>query len=344
MSGAFTTGTCAAAAAKAAALHGAGRRVPGIMDVPLPGGARAAVELRSWGGSRLRPWASARKPVSDDPDATRGALLVVSLSRSPTLVFRAGCGVGVVTRAGLQLPVGEPAINAGPREQIATALGEAGNDRWCVTVSVGDGEAIAKRTFNPRLGIQGGISILGSTGIVRPWSQAALVASIDAHMGVVRAHGQSTLVLVPGHMGERSAAAILPGLECVEVGNAWGEALDPVARHGFRRVVALGHPGKLVKLAQGQWDTHSSAGSSAAAWARRFLQRALGSVPRGGGADFATTDTLEGLLAALEPGLRREAADLLAHRVACALYRRCGIGTRVVFTDLRGQAIGEGSS
>ena len=341
MSTAWTTGTCATAAAKAAALHAAGRLHRGFVDVPLPGGARAGVEVRSWGGIRSRPWASVRKPGSDDPDATRGALVVVSLRRSPTLRFRAGAGVGVVTRAGLQLPVGEPAINAGPRAQIAQALRETGDDAWRVSVSVAGGEEIARRTFNPRLGIEGGISILGSAGVVRPWSVEALAASIDAHMGVVRARGQETLVLVPGHMGERAVANLLPGMECVEVGNAWGDALDRAARHGFSRLVVVGHPGKLVKLAQGQWNTHSSAGSSAAPWARRFLSRTMGrtDAPR-----LPFADTLEGILEPLEPNARRRAASLLARRVARALRLRAGIESRVVFVDLRGQATGEGES
>lgn len=341
MSVAWTTGTCAAAAAKAAALHAVGRLRRAFVDVPLPGGARAGVEVRSWGGIRSRPWASVRKPVSDDPDATRGALVVVSLRRSPSLRFRAGAGVGVVTRPGLQLPVGEPAINAGPRAQIAQALRETGDERWRVTVSVGGGEEIARRTFNPRLGIEGGISILGSAGVVRPWSLEALVASIDAHMGVVRARGQETLVLVPGHMGERAAASLFPGMEFVEVGNAWGEALDRIARHGFSRLVVVGHPGKLVKLAQGQWDTHSSSGSSAAPWARRFLSRTLGANE---GAPLPCADTLEGLLDPLDPSLRSRAVELLAGRVAKALRARSGLATRVVFVDLRGQATGEGES
>lgn len=341
MSAAWTTGTCATAAAKAAALHAAGGLRSGFVEVPLPGGERAGVVVRSWGGLRSRPWASVRKPVSDDPDATRGALVVVSLARSATLGFRAGAGVGVVTRAGLQLPVGEPAINAGPRAQIARALQEAGDDRWRVTVSVGGGAEIARRTFNPRLGIEGGISILGSAGIVRPWSLQALVASSEAHMGVVRARGQDTLVLVPGHMGERAAADLFPGLECVEVGNAWGEVLDRAGRHGYARLVVVGHPGKLVKLAQGQWDTHSSAGSSAALWARRFVVRALG---RTRAANLPESATLEGLLDPLEPHRRHEVSSLLARRVARALRERSGLATRVVFIDLRGQATGEGAS
>jgi cobalt-precorrin-5B (C1)-methyltransferase len=337
MSQGATTGTCAAAAAKAAALHARGARPARRLDVPLPGGDRAEVELLAWGGARNHPWASVRKPATEDPDATREAVVVASLSPAEHLVFRAGAGVGTVTRPGLQLAVGEPAINPAPRRQIERALEEAGGDAWAVTISVQGGVGIAARTFNPRLGIVGGVSILGTSGLVRPWSTEAFLGSVDAHLGVVRAKGQGVALLVPGHMGERAAARILPDFECVEVGNAWGAALDLVGRHGFEQVVAVGHPGKLVKIAQGQWDTHSSAGSSAAAWASRFLRRVSGD-------GLPAADTLEGLLVPLDPEFRREASSWLARGVARRLSRRAGVPARVVFVDLRGDVLGEGRS
>lgn len=336
-----TTGTCATAAAKAAALHARGMRPSRRLDVPLPGGDRTEVELLAWGGARNHPWASVRKPLTEDPDATREAVIVASLSPAERVVFRAGLGVGMVTRAGLQLAVGEPAINPAPRRQIERALAEVGADAWEVTISVQGGSALAARTFNPRLGIVGGVSILGTSGMVRPWSTEAFLGSVDAHLGVVRAKGQAIALLVPGHMGERAAARILPDLECVEVGNAWGEALDLVGRHGFEQVVAVGHPGKLVKLAQGQWDTHSSEGSSAAAWATRFLHHvAQGILPSGG----AVADTLEGLLVPLDPEFRHEASSWLARGVARRISRRAGLRARVVFVDLQGNVLGEGRS
>lgn len=335
MAGSPTTGSCAAAAAKAAALHGRGAPVPRELEVPLPGAGRIAVPVLAWGGSRAAPWACVRKPSSDDPDATRGAVIAVSLRRAEDLVFRAGPGVGVVTRPGLQLPPGEPAINPGPRAQIAAALAETGGDGWEVTVSVQGGEAIARGTFNPRLGIEGGVSILGTAGTVRPWSVEAFVASTEAHMRVVRARGQDTLLLVPGHMGERAARKLVPELEPVEAGNAWGPVLDRATAAGFRSLVAVGHPGKLVKLAQGQWDTHSSAGSSAAAWASRLLRRR-------GIRGLPESDTLEGLLAPLDEAKRRAVSDLLASRVARALRRRGGIAARVLLVDLKGNLLGEG--
>lgn len=336
-----STGSCAAAAAKAAALHGLGAAVTRRMEVPLPGSGRIAVELLSWGGSRAAPWACVRKPANDDPDATREAVVAVSLRRSDSLVFRAGPGVGTVSRPGLQLAPGEPAINPGPRSQIAASLLEAGRREWVVTVSVQGGEAIAARTFNPRLGVVGGVSILGTAGVVRPWSNEALAGAIEAHISVVRAKGQDTLLLVPGHMGMRAAGTLLPGLEAVEVGNAWGDALDGARRHGFREIVALGHPGKLVKLAQGQWDTRSSEGSSAPGWAFRFLSRCLHDGIR---QKLRPAGTLEGLLAPLDPASRAAASNALASRSAAALARRAGVPARVVFVDLKGEPLGEGRS
>ncbi|HQF54928.1 MAG TPA: cobalt-precorrin-5B (C(1))-methyltransferase CbiD [Fibrobacteria bacterium] len=336
-----TTGTCAAAAAKAAALHARGGLASRRVDIPLPGSGRLSVDLLAWGGARNAPWASVRKPSNGDPDATREAVVVVSLRPGESLLFRAGPGVGTVTRAGLQLAPGEPAINPGPRRQIAAALREAGSEDWIVTVSVQGGQAIARNTFNPRLGIVGGISILGTAGIVRPWSMDAFVASTLAHMGVVRARGQETLLVVPGHMGERAAATLARGLEPVEVGNAWGAVLDRAAEHGFTEIVAVGHPGKLVKLAQGQWDTHCSAGSSACSWAHRFLRRSL-SPSRAG--QLAPSDTLEGLLVPLPESIRREASEHLATRAAKAIGRRAGMPARVLFVDLKGKFLGEGMS
>lgn len=340
MDGHPTTGSCAAAAAKAAALHGLGRPVPRELDVPLPATGRIRVPVLSWGGSRAAPWACVRKPVSDDPDATRGAVVGVSLRPSDAISFRAGPGVGTVTRPGLQLPPGEPAINPGPRSQIAAALREAGREDWVVTVSVQGGEAIARATFNPRLGVEGGVSILGTSGLVRPWSLEAFVASTRAHMRVVRARGQDALLAVPGHMGERAARAMVPDLEPVEAGNSWGEVLDAAAEEGFGSVVAVGHPGKLVKLAQGQWNTHSSSGSSAAAWSARLLRRAFPA----DAASLPESDTLEGLLAPLGADARRRASDLLARAVAAAVRRRAGLPARVLLVDLKGRPLGEGSA
>lgn len=267
--------------------------------------------------------------------------MVVSLRHAGNLEFRAGAGVGTVTRAGLLLAPGEPAINPGPRRQIAAALREAGSEDWVVTVSVQGGRAIAGNTFNPRLGIEGGISILGTAGVVRPWSMDAFVASTLAHMDVVRAGGQETLLLVPGHMGARAATSLANGLEPLEVGNAWGAVLDRAVGRGFAGIVAVGHPGKLVKLAQGQWDTHSCAGSSAPSWAYRSLKRSLApSNTR----DLAPSDSLEGLLASLSGEDRRVASNHLATRVAKAIRCRAGLPTRVLFVDLNGKFLGEGRS
>jgi cobalt-precorrin-5B (C1)-methyltransferase len=271
-----------------------------------------------------------RKPATDDPDATRGVVVVVSLRPAAGLSFRAGPGVGVVGRPGLALPPGEAAINPGPRAQIGASLREVGDARWAVTVSVPTGVVVASRTFNGKLGIEGGISILGTAGVVRPWCEQAMVQAVRTHLNVVRAAGQSVALLVPGHMGAAAARRCFPHLEAVEVGNAWGASLDVLRTHGFREAVLVGHAGKLVKLAQGQWNTHSGAGSSAASWASRLLRRCRG-------VRFAG-DTLEELVKTAG----RSDVDLLAEAVARAVCRRSGLGVRVLFTDLAGEIVGEG--
>jgi len=290
------------------------------------------VPLLAWGGRASHAWASVRKPQTDDPDATRGSVVVVSLRPAPRLSFRAGTGVGTVTRPGLALPPGEPAINPAPRAQIGAALHEVSDDRWQVTVSVLGGAAVAERTFNGKLGIEGGISILGTAGVVRPWSSEAFAASTLAHLGVVRSAGQDVALLVPGHRGAAVARIRFPGLEVVEVGNAWAAVVDDLRPRGFRELVLVGHPGKLVKLAQGQWDTHSSRGSSAAAWATRLLAR--------WGRPGSVAETMESWM----ENARRSDIDLLAVVVARAVRRRAGLPARVVLIDLAGDVAGEGEA
>ncbi|MBN1628456.1 MAG: cobalamin biosynthesis protein CbiD [Thermoleophilia bacterium] len=278
----FSTGACAAAAAKAAALALANRQeAPVVID--LPGGERATLPVKAVRAvDRARAWAEVVKDAGDDPDTTNGVIVRVDLELLDNkraggperesvpeprsrVEFVAGAGVGTVTRVGLQLGVGEPAINPVPRAMIADALEEVLGDRRCrVTVSIPGGAALAERTFNPRLGIVGGLSVLGTSGRVVPRSEDAWLRSLVPQVDVALASGERTLYLAPGGFGERVAQAMLGASEAsvIRCSNFLGALLDECAKKGAERVVLVGHVGKLVKVAAGIFDTHSRHGDA----------------------------------------------------------------------------------
>jgi cobalt-precorrin-5B (C1)-methyltransferase len=261
----WTTGTCSAAAAKAAAAALVSGERQQRVEIGLPrSGRRVAFPVaRCELGDG---WAEAVvvKDAGDDPDVTHGARLTarVTLEVEPGVRLEGGDGVGTVTRPGLGLEVGGPAINPVPRQQIAAAVGEvidlaAGGVR--VVVSVPDGERMARKTTNPRLGIVGGISILGTTGIVRPFSTAAWRASVEQAVDVIAALGLDTVVLSTGGRTEQAAMRLYPDLDevCfVEVGDFTGHALRRAAARGLARCVFVGMAGKLAKLGAGVMMTH----------------------------------------------------------------------------------------
>ena len=254
----WTTGTCASAAAKAAAVGLLAGSAPESVDVALPGGGRAGFPVGSGAANRC----TVVKDAGDDPDCTHGARMTAQVelgARGRGRELRAGPGVGTVTLPGLGLPVGEPAINPVPRRMILAALAEVTDEPLTVTFSVPGGEAMAERTTNARLGIVGGISILGTTGIVRPFSTAAYRASVVQQVDVAAAQGQRTMALATGSRSERAAVRLLPelGQVCfVEVGDFTGIALRRAAAAGMTRVVFVGMAGKITKLAAGVMMTH----------------------------------------------------------------------------------------
>jgi cobalt-precorrin-5B (C1)-methyltransferase len=261
----WTTGTCATAAAKAACLLLRDGDPPAEVEVPLP----RSDQRPSFAVERCEPdgdgaVAVVVKDAGDDPDVTHGAHLTarVTLRDAPGLELRGGPGVGTVTKPGLGLEVGGPAINAGPRVQIAAAVAEVFDTDEVgvvVEVSVPGGEKMARRTSNPRLGIVGGISILGTTGIVRPFSTAAWRASVGQAIDVMDAQGTRTLVLTTGGRSERAARRLAPDLPevCfVEVGDFTGYALKRAVALEFERCLFVGMAGKLSKLGAGVLMTH----------------------------------------------------------------------------------------
>ena len=255
----YTTGACAAAAAKAACLALVGE-VPEVVRITLPAGetARMRVDELEVDGRKAR--ACVLKDAGDDPDVTHGVKVCaeVRLTGGREVVIRGGEGVGVVTKEGLDIPVGEPAITPVPKRMIEQAVREVLKEGAEVTVSIPGGEELASRTMNPRLGIAGGLSVLGTTGIVVPWSESALVRSLEKQVDVALAAGFRELVLAPGRLGERYALSRgVPEDAVVQCGNYVGYMLERCADAGAEAVVVCGHAGKLVKLASGIFCTHS---------------------------------------------------------------------------------------
>lgn len=271
----YTTGTCASAAAKAAAIGLVHGGVPLTVDVALPSGQRVSfpVERERAAGLQARR-AAVVKDAGDDPDCTHGARITadvafreeIDLDRSRAQkeggsghLLLAGPGIGTVTKPGLGIPLGAPSITKVPRRMIAQALDEVTTIPLIVTFSVPGGEDMAADTTNARLGIIGGISILGTTGIVRPFSTAAYRASVVQQIDVAAAQGIREIVLCTGHRSELAAARLWPGIDpvaIVEVGDFTGIALRRAVADGILEVHMVYMAGKLTKLAQGVMMTH----------------------------------------------------------------------------------------
>ncbi len=288
----WTTGACAAAAARAAAaalVHGA---FPDPVEITLPGGQRPAFALA--GEERGEGFARATiiKDAGDDPDVTHGAAVSVTLRpRAPGsgLAFKAGPGVGTITRPGLPLPPGEAAINPVPRRMIADAIFEAtGSNDFEVEISVADGEKLAEKTLNPRLGILGGISILGTTGIVIPFSCSAWIHSIWRGIDVARAAGLTHVLGATGNASEKAGQALhgLSEIALIDMGDFVGGMLKYLKKHPVEKVSIAGGVAKMTKLAQGMLDVHS----------RRGLAdlEGLAALAETGGADEALSRAIAG--------------------------------------------------
>ncbi len=266
----WTTGTCAAAATRAAcqALFGGGFSEP--VAVTLPNGMRPsfALALAETGPGWAR--AGVVKDAGDDPDVTHGALIVATVSRGlpgSGVTFRAGPGVGTVTRAGLPIPPGEPAINPVPRAMIRQSVREAAElfgERGdiAVEISIPGGEKLAERTLNARLGVVGGLSILGTTGIVVPYSCAAWIDTIHRGIDVARAAGIEHIAGATGSVSEAAVAREynLGEIALIDMGGFVGGMLKYLKAHPVPRVTIAGGFAKMSKLATGRLDLHSNRG------------------------------------------------------------------------------------
>jgi cobalt-precorrin-5B (C1)-methyltransferase len=325
----WTTGACATAAARAAYTALVTGEFPDPVTIALPKGERPAFALACEFLGEDFARAGIVKDAGDDPDVTHGALVLATVREAATgsgVAFRAGEGVGIVTKPGLPVPPGEPAINPAPRAMIRAAIAEAAREHGGagdveVEIAIPGGEALARKTWNPRLGILGGLSILGTTGIVVPYSCSAWIHSIQSGIDVARAEG---LRHVAGCTGSTSEAAVrrlygLPESGLLDMGDFAGGLLKYLRRHPLPRLTIGGGFGKITKLAQGHLDLHSGRSQVDRHWLAAELA-GLGAAP----ALVARAEQANSALEIL--ALARAAALPLGDRIA-ALARETALAT-----------------
>lgn len=332
----YTTGSCAAAAAKAAAaMLFSGEDSEDITEVSIdtPAGIMLSLPVTQL---RRRPGevsCAVRKDSGDDPDITDGVLVcaAVRVKKEEGITLKGGSGVGIVTRPGLAPDVGEPAINPVPRAMILEAVRSVlppgrGVD---VVLSIPGGAELAKKTFNPRLGITGGLSILGTTGIVEPMSEEAFKEILALELKLLAPAKRRFLILVPGNHGKKTAVGTLrlPPEQVIKMGNFVGFMLDQCLGYGVKDLLLLGHIGKIFKVAGGIFQTHSRVADA------RFELIAAHAALLGAGTDLvrrlARCGGVEEMLEVLDdlpvPGLY----DLFAAKVSERAAAYCGGKIRV---------------
>ncbi|MFI1329111.1 cobalt-precorrin-5B (C(1))-methyltransferase [Streptomyces sp. NPDC020845] len=350
----WTTGACATAATTAAYTALLSAEFPDPVTIELPKGQRPAFALAGEELTADRAMAAVVKDAGDDPDVTHGAVVRATVRLLPPgsgVVFRAGPGVGTVTRPGLPLAVGEPAINPVPRQMmrdhiasVAARLGGTGDAE--VEIAVDHGEEIARSTWNPRLGILGGLSILGTTGIVVPYSCSAWIDSIRRGVDVARAAGRRHVAGCTGATSEKVAVAVhgLPQDALLDMGDFAGAVLKYLRRHPVDRLTVAGGFAKLSKLAAGHLDLHSS---------RSQVDKGfLAELARRGGAD----EELVAAVAAANTGLETvqlcaargvplgDLVAVAARETALGVLRGAPVAVDVICIDRAGAIVGRAAA
>ena len=347
----YTTGSCAAGAAKAAAMMLLGGERVEKVDLMTPAGemlhldildikdGSADVEASRVGNCGRSVSCAVRKDSGDDPDVTNGMPVYATVSfcgeaelekaePGSRIVIDGGFGVGRVTKPGLDQPIGNAAINSTPRRMIKEEISEVCRQYGYggglkVIISLPEGERLANKTFNPRIGIVGGISVIGTTGIVEPMSNQALVDTTKVEIRQLAAKGRTDIFLVPGNYGRDFARDVL-GLdvsECIAMSNFIGDAINSAVELGFKRIFMVGHIGKMVKLGIGQTFTHSSGGDG------RMETLIACALEAGAGLETlkallscATTDAALDVL--VKAGLKEQTMEILGKRIEATLLRK----------------------
>lgn len=261
----YTTGSCAAAAAKASALMLLSEIKIDKISLMTPKGILLELDIENPQIGFDYAECAVKKDSGDDPDVTNGILVYARVEKLTSgIIIDGGKGVGRVTKSGLDRKVGEAAINTVPRKMIENTVAEIAekydyDGGFRIIISVPEGEKIARNTYNPRLGIEGGISIIGTSGIVEPMSSRAVIETIRTEESMIKAQGRKNLLITIGNYSGTFLKEHLPKLDkTVKCSNFIGDAVDFAVEFGFERVLIAGHAGKLVKLGAGIMNTHSS--------------------------------------------------------------------------------------
>jgi cobalt-precorrin-5B (C1)-methyltransferase len=346
----WTTGACATAAAKAAYAALLTGAFPDPVEIALPSGQRVAFVLATSALKDRSATAGVVKDAGDDPDVTHGALVLATVRSGAAesgVTFKAGPGVGTVTLPGLPVPPGEPAINPVPREMMRDAIAEVsrahgGSGDVAIEISIPHGEELAAKTLNARLGILGGLSILGTTGVVVPYSCAAWIATIHQGIDVARATGVTHIAGATGRTSEAAVKTLygLADAAMIDMGDFVGGMLKYLRKHPIDYVTIAGGVAKITKLAQGLLDLHSARG--------RVALSALADVAReaGGSGELAeriahANTTAEAFAIAREDGVAL--GDEIARRAAAVagdVLAGSGIALDVVIFDRDGALVG----
>ena len=334
----YTTGSCAAAATKAATEFLLFGNCPQTVSLDTPKGIQLTLDVLEPVFSEGKACCAIRKDSGDDPDITNGILICAAVQKAEYGIFiDGGIGVGRVTKPGLNQPVGAAAINSVPRQMIQAACEEiakkyAYTGGFRVEIFIPEGERLAKRTFNARIGIEGGLSVIGTTGIVEPMSNAALVDTIKLELNVHTKAGKKAIMLTPGNYGEDFTGKVLK-LDCsqqVTCSNFIGEAIDAAILSGFQKILLIGHIGKMVKLGMGMFNTHSAYGDG------RMETLIACALEAGAGLEtlkavqkcVATDAALHELLKA---GILCETMAVLSRRIDANVVRRIPEGVEIGF-------------
>ena len=256
----YTTGACAAAGVKAALIYLTTGEIVNDVEIIALDGTPLKIPVKNVEKISGGICAEVIKFSGDDPDITNGASVFTTVRKidGDEIIFRAGLGVGRITKPGLQLPVGEPAINPAPRRLIQNVAEEFGISGLEVEISIPVGVELAKKTLNPILGVEGGLSVIGTTGVLRPMSEEAFKNSLVPQIDVAKAAGFDELIFVPGKIGETIAKKLgFNDGAIIQTSNFIGFMLEAAAERGIKKIILCGHLGKLAKVAAGVFHTHN---------------------------------------------------------------------------------------